>query len=205
MVPGLRGLLPQCVQRGLHGSVDLCVNELSLCFFIGLFAEDALFVFILQKGKSGACLVWHLPCPTSSMLDHANVAICLPTLHLGYHVMMMFGEGQVMHLLGLTFHQELLISARITQHMAVGGDVCFCRCLSLCRRVTNERREPNWANMSCQSNFSVPLPRVYKPVELYVTCPSLKTSQTELRSGDCEGSSLYLKSFSYTSNHSLKL
>lgn len=82
-----------------------------------------MFVFNLQKGKSGACLVWHQQCPTSSMLDHANVAICLPTLPLGYHVMMMFGEGQVMHLLGLTFHQELLISASITQHMA-GGEMC---------------------------------------------------------------------------------
>lgn len=126
MVPGLRGLLPRCVQRGLHGSVDLCMNGLSLpvCFLLG-FAEDALFVFNLQKGKSGACLVWHQQCPTSSMLDHANVAICLPTLPLGYHVMMMFWEGQVMHLLGLTFHQELLISASITQHMAGGGMCVF--------------------------------------------------------------------------------
>lgn len=122
MVPGLRGLLPRCVQRGLHGSVDLRMNGLSLCFLLG-FAEDALFVFILQKGKSGACLLWHQQCPTSSMLDHANVAICLPTLPLGDHVMMMFWEGQVMHLLGLTFHQELLISASITQHMA-GGKMC---------------------------------------------------------------------------------
>lgn len=50
--------------------------------------------------------------------EHANVAVCLLTLPFCYYVMMMFGKGQVMHLFILTFHQELLISASITQHMA---------------------------------------------------------------------------------------
>lgn len=49
--------------------------------------------------------------------EHANVSVCLLTLPFCYYDMMMFGKGQVMHLLTLTFHQELLISARITQHM----------------------------------------------------------------------------------------
>ncbi len=49
---------------------------------------------------------------------HHNVVVCLLTFPFCYHVVMMFGKGQVKHLLTITFHQELLISASITQHMA---------------------------------------------------------------------------------------
>lgn len=100
-------------------------------------------------------------CPTLSVLpsEHANAAVCWPTLPFCCYVMMMFGKGQVMHLLNLTFHRELLISASITQHMVEFVWMCvmvgLCVSVCVCRWVTNWGRKPTWASKTASVVFGV--------------------------------------------------